>query len=139
VVAGDIIFTGLRFTVFQTEVVMSERRYDMWDALNLLEIAEKANAPLRGTDTDNPEKYWNGVVLFDSVDGWKVAIFYDCYHLERIAHFVTPDGEKIDIGEWDDSTERNILISWRGTGDYRRVRKAYRKDPKRFGGYNHQY
>ena len=58
--------------------------------------------------------------VFDSIDGWKVAVFYDGGEFDYVEHVITPDGAIFDF--WDecywqngcDNEYRKNLINWRG-------------------------
>ena len=89
-------------------------QYDQW---RLLEIAESANPP-----DENHE--WYSDQTMPAKDGWQVCFFYDCGSLDYIDHFITPDGEKLDVwlGEQYQSEQWPPVMNWRGVGDLERLR-----------------
>lgn len=102
-------------------------RYGQWF---LLEIAESANPP--EILPSGPE--W-GDVPMDASDGWKVVFFYDG-ELDYIDHFISPNGERLDVWLDDDHPEREKcdaawggqwppIMNWRGVGDLARLRACY--------------
>jgi len=97
----------------------------------LLEIAEATNAPAEMPNDDViPIEVWCGDSIFNSVDGWRVVIFYDCGSLDYISHFISPDGVAIDFWEWPNestNTDAQLLKSWRGIGDLDKLRSQYYK------------
>ena len=58
--------------------------------------------------------------VFDSIDGWKVAVFYDGGYFDYVDYVITPDGAILDF--WDeiywpngcDNEYRKKLINWNG-------------------------
>lgn len=87
---------------------------------HLLEIAESANPPdMQPDDSDD----WCGDVEFAAKDGWKVVFFYDCGELDYIDHFITPNGEKLEV--WADGGYQGDqwppVMNWRGVGDLARL------------------
>ena len=91
---------------------------DKWGQAVLLEIAHSAGPP----DTqpgDSPN--WCGEVTLAGRDGWRVCFFYDCGELDYIDHFVTPDGERLDVWPDDYQSEQGApVMNWRGTSDTER-------------------
>ena len=87
-------------------------------AFELLEIVEKASPP----------RIQQGRWVFDVPfvqDGWTFEVFYDCGELDYLDHFISPDGERIEVfAEKSEKTEpwQKVLQSWRGMGDLERLR-----------------
>jgi hypothetical protein len=101
-----------------------------YDQFFLLEIAESANPP---ENQPGDSEDWCGDVEMLARDGWKVTFFYDCGELDYIDHFISPDGELIDV--WPDTPfqgeEWLPTMNWRSMGDLARLRRAQRKDKRR--------
>jgi hypothetical protein len=93
------VHTG-RLPAYQGKSVLNE-----FTAEYLISIAETASIP--------PISYelwpWR---IFDAKEGWKVMVYYDVDELDYIDHFVTPDGQQIDIWEWPESDEKALITGW---------------------------
>lgn len=93
---------------------------DKWGQMFLLEIASSAAPPdsQPGASTD-----WCGEVTLPASGGWKVCFFYDCGDLAYLDHFITPDGEKLDVfAEGYQSEKWPPVMNWRGNADTERFR-----------------
>lgn len=56
-------------------------------------------------------------------DGWRVCFFYDCGDLDYIDHFVTPDGEKLEVfADGYQSEQWPPVMCWGGNADTERFR-----------------
>ena len=82
----------------------------------MLALVESVNPPA----TDR-ERF--GDRTFTAPGRWQVVIFYDCGELDYIDSFITPEGEEIDFWDWPECEQKKILMSWRGTGDLKRLKK----------------
>ncbi|MES2685504.1 MAG: hypothetical protein V4706_01715 [Pseudomonadota bacterium] len=93
---------------------------DKWGQIFLLEIASSAAPPnTQPSDSTN----WCGDVTLPGRAGWKVCFFYDCGDLDYIDHFVTPDGEKLEVFvEGYDSEQWPPVMLWGGISDTERLR-----------------
>lgn len=107
-----------------TDTQMPSHPLDQWGQFFLMDIAESA-APPQNVDSTCP--YWCGEEEFQARDGWKVTFFYDCGELDYIDHFVTPDGQVLEV--WEDLTgdqdQWPPLLNWSEVGDADRLRKFY--------------
>jgi hypothetical protein len=93
---------------------------DKWGQMFLLEIASSA-APPDTQPGDSPD--WCGDVTLPARDGWKVCFFYDCGDLDYIDHFVTPEGEKLDVfADGYQSEQWPPVMCWSGNADTERFR-----------------
>jgi hypothetical protein len=93
---------------------------DKWGQMFLLDIAHSA-APPKTQPCDSPD--WCGDVTLPALDGWKVCFFYDCGELDYIDHFVTPEGEKLEVWPNDYQSEQSPpVMNWRDTSDTERFR-----------------
>lgn len=92
---------------------------DSWGQEQLMQIADSANPPdAQPADSEN----WCGDVVMPARDGWQVCFFYDCGGLDYIDHFITPNGEKLDV--WPSNYQSEQLppvMNWRGRSDTERL------------------
>jgi len=114
--------------IMSTEGKVPPHPLDVFGQWLLLEIAESANPPeVLPTGPDYLD------VEMEAKDGWKVTFFYDG-ELDYIDHFVTPDGQRLDVWLNDDHPFRENaawengwppIMNWRGVGDLARLREVY--------------
>lgn len=98
--------------------------------VKLIRIAHAANP------VENQGDNWVFDVVLPSTDGWHVGFFYDCGELDYIDHFVSPEGDRIEVWEGDPRFEFpdapnefpfHPLRCWRGCNDTERLLEALEK------------
>lgn len=69
-------------------------------------------------------------LVLPSIDGWQVCFFIDCGDLDYIDHFITPDGEMLQVwpGEAYQSEQWPPVMNWRGPEDTERFRQLLAKE-----------
>lgn len=92
--------------------------YGPYNAWKLLEIVEKANPPDYEYDCFGEES-------FSLDNGWRVVLFYDIGELDCINEIITPEGKVIDFWEWPDCPVKDVMKSWRGVGDLKRLKEEF--------------
>ena len=83
-------------------------------ALDLVRIADTITEP---KDVDK----YIGDVIFHTVNGWKVVVFYDVGEFDYISEFVNPSGEIINFWDWPECEAKDILMSYSHFGDGERL------------------
>lgn len=93
------------------------------DPFALLELVERAAPPGKQAKGE-----WDSHVVIE-IDGWQIELFYDCGELDYIDHFITPEGERLNVWPDHQSVTRDmadwqqIVASWREVGDLQRLRE----------------
>ena len=92
-------------------------------AFMLLDIVEKLKPP------ESIKNAQQGDITLTTGE-WTVSFFYDCGEMDYIDHFITPNGQKLDV--WGcktikDETWQKIIQDWRGVGDLERLRETYKQ------------